>query len=27
LELLLQCTTWMNEIDQGNIGLIEWLKL
>jgi hypothetical protein len=21
------CTTWMNEIDQGNIGLIEWMKL
>jgi hypothetical protein len=21
------CTTWMNEIDQGNVGLIEWMKL
>jgi hypothetical protein len=21
------CTTWMNKIDQGNIGLIEWMKL
>jgi hypothetical protein len=21
------CTTWMNENDQGNIGLIEWMKL
>jgi hypothetical protein len=21
------CTTWMNEIYQGNIGLIEWIKL
>jgi hypothetical protein len=21
------CTTWMNEIDQGNVGLIELMKL
>jgi hypothetical protein len=21
------CTTWMNEIYQGNVGLIEWMKL
>jgi hypothetical protein len=21
------CTTWMNKIDQGNVGLIEWMKL
>jgi hypothetical protein len=21
------CTTWMNEIDQGNVSLIEWMKL
>jgi hypothetical protein len=21
------CTTWMNEVDQGNVGLIEWMKL
>jgi hypothetical protein len=21
------CTTWMNKIDRGNIGLIEWMKL
>jgi hypothetical protein len=21
------CTTWMNEIYQGNIGVIEWMKL
>jgi hypothetical protein len=21
------CTTWMNEINQGNAGLIEWMKL
>jgi hypothetical protein len=21
------CTTWMNEIDQGNVGLIKWMKL
>jgi hypothetical protein len=21
------CTTWMNEIDQGNAGMIEWMKL
>jgi hypothetical protein len=21
------CTTWMNDIDQGNVVLIEWMKL
>jgi hypothetical protein len=21
------CTTWMNKVDQGNVGLIEWMKL
>jgi hypothetical protein len=21
------CTTWMNEIDEGNVGVIEWMKL
>jgi hypothetical protein len=21
------CTTWMNEIDQGKVSLIEWMKL
>jgi hypothetical protein len=21
------CTTWMNKINQGNVGLIEWMKL
>jgi hypothetical protein len=21
------CTTWMNKIDQGNVDLIEWMKL
>jgi hypothetical protein len=20
------CTTWMNKINQGNVGLIEWMK-
>jgi hypothetical protein len=23
----LTCTTWMNDIYQGNVGLIEWMKL
>jgi hypothetical protein len=27
IKSFLTCTTWMNEIDPGNVDLIEWMKL